>query len=1176
MSTKNPPRAINFFKEIVEFLHGILAPIAKTYGDPLAREQFERSLGFSSDTNIPGSTMPSGSVMESYIKNQNESKDTILLAQALAEAAQIMDVLQVFIRTATAPYYGIVTNDVSFNDQQKLALSELLTIIINIFTLDYFRLRYPVAHNWFLMAGIVDEMSQRAGGSGFIGDVICDYFSNLKSGFSRENDEGIRTLIEALGLSINILKKWKFDKAQLFFSSGFETHSTSTTKHADIASRGIISIGWFFQKDEAINGNLYLTLGLIPKSRGGKGYFAKINSPGVFEKKFSDQFTLRVEAEGDLDFYSISNHDLDINFGQSNRASIIFKGKFEATDFIAINSPRISLGFDEHHSVELRINREEIGVIAKTEINIKLGKGDAKFFPFSLMPVTQLDKTIPAYFGWTTKRGFFISDSGTAGSNNGQSDDQDNNEEDSKPNLFFFNVPIRAKIGGLNFLNLHIGVGRDEETTIIESSLDFTIVIGSAFKLTVTRLGARAYITPVDDFKGFLGRDIDLDFKTPTGIGMNIDLGFVKGGGFLSYDEEKAEYFGALELELDLKCLSFTIKAFGLIQTELPGGDEGEYSLFVVVSSEFESIPLVLGLTLEGIGGLFGHNRTVDIELVQSEMRSPGLKNILFLEDPIVNINRIVTDSGRYFPIAPDKSLFGLSMIIGYGKPTLLTLKLAIIFAKPDKNILIPGYLELDLPKKSKILHIEVNFLAIIDRQEGYFFFRADMVNSKIASFKLTGSLVFATDFGSNNGLFVLSVGGFHPSYKDQPEIPSLPNAFTGLDRLRLSFWDEGENHLYCEAYLAFTSNSIHYGVHAFLHVEGPMGFNIDGHYGYDVLVERDEDENIKIEASIEARIDFRHGEDVLAGVSLNATYTGPTPHKLEGKAKLRICWFLTVSIPFCWTCGDPAQEVSERRTDLLDLLLEQLEDIRNWRSEIPDFQHLHVSLRKDPNRLGNEILIQPLGALIFSQRTLPLNLEIQKVGLLKPNVVRAVEIGNISCNGTDFTDLKPTQELFAAGDFIELSDEEKLIRPSFERMTSGVRIGDTAISEYPEPFINAKDLEYELAYIVPDLPAKKAGTQILLKDQFLIHSRNASVSKSAMSWQSGGESQNSPNPVKVKRPRFVIGRTEDLRAHKGTNDQEFAAASQGEAEHIIRNILREQPELEGNIQIVKKHELIN
>ena len=70
-------------------------------------------------------------------------------------------------------------------------------------------------------------------------------------------------------------------------------------------------------------------------------------------------------------------------------------------------------------------------------------------------------------------------------------------------------------------------------------------------------------------------------FATPTGIGAEIDVAIVKGGGFLRVRTD-TQIAGALELSLTLGSLELSIQAFGVIQQI-----NGEVAFIVVMSVKF-------------------------------------------------------------------------------------------------------------------------------------------------------------------------------------------------------------------------------------------------------------------------------------------------------------------------------------------------------------------------------------------------------------------------------------------------------------------------------------------------------------------------------------------------------------------------------------------------------------
>jgi hypothetical protein len=258
------------------------------------------------------------------------------------------------------------------------------------------------------------------------------------------------------------------------------------------------------------------------------------------------------------------------------------------------------------------------------------------------------------------------------------------------------------------------------------------------------------------------------------------------------------------------------------------------------------------------------------------------------------------------------------------------------------------------------------------------------------------------------------------------------------------------------------------------------------------------------------------------------------------------------------------------------ELIAAQLSDDRNWRAEIPDFHQLHVTLRAQPGVGSNEIIVQPLGAILFNQRAIPLNHEIQRVGSKKARVTKKISINSISSGDTNFTSLPPTSELFAPGQFVDLTEDEKLARPSFERMDGGVKIGDTGISKFPVPFIKAKKAAYELTYIVPDVPSpKKKEGSILNGEAFQRLSRNAAASRNVNAWQSGIGLRTAPKKIVLQQPSFVIAGTGDIKAFVSDSQGSYIAKSQSEAEQIKKQLLREKPALQGQLQVVANYELM-
>src|SRR4029077_2772120 len=135
---------------------------------------------------------------------------------------------------------------------------------------------------------------------------------------------------------------------------------------------------------------------------------------------------------------------------------------------------------------------------------------------------------------------------------------------------------------------------------------------------SVSRLGALATISFPKGGGNAGVAQIDVSFKPPNGVGLSVDAGIVKGGGFLYIDTERGQYAGALELTF---AGFLSLKAIGIITTRMPDGSPG-FSLLILVTAEFGTgLQLGWGFTLLGVGGLLGLNRTMRLDALAEGVR---------------------------------------------------------------------------------------------------------------------------------------------------------------------------------------------------------------------------------------------------------------------------------------------------------------------------------------------------------------------------------------------------------------------------------------------------------------------------------------------------------------------------------------------------------------------------
>jgi hypothetical protein len=145
---------------------------------------------------------------------------------------------------------------------------------------------------------------------------------------------------------------------------------------------------------------------------------------------------------------------------------------------------------------------------------------------------------------------------------------------------------------------------------------------------------------------------------------------------------------------------------------------------------------------------------------------------------------------------------------------------------------------------------------------------------------------------------------------------------------------------------------------------------------------------------------------------------------------------------PLTWGEGDnpPADAVSP-----VQLVVAALQKPGSWRSAPPDQGDRVAHLT--PVDHGGGILVHPLGAFEVRQHAVPLETTIDRVGRHPVSEPR-VNLGEPTIDGQAVSAISYATDLFAPGQFLDLTDDEKLSRPAFERFPSGMRLtgitGDT------------------------------------------------------------------------------------------------------------------------------------
>ncbi len=382
----------------------------------------------------------------------------------------------------------------------------------------------------------------------------------------------------------------------------------------------------------------------------------------------------------------------------------------------------------------------EFGV-QKGHLVISLGGADG--FLSTLLPADGLAFDFSLGIGWSQTLGVYVQ--GSAG--------------------IEINIPLHLDIGPVSLEYLYLRFSIEAGGALgLEASVGAKGALGP-LAASIERVGLKATATFPPNGGNLGPANIDLAFKPPNGVGLVLDAGIVKGGGYLYIDTEHGEYAGAIEL---MVADFLGLHAVGLINTKMPDGSKG-FSLLVIITADFGSgIQLGFGFTLISVGGLIGLNRTMLLQPLMDGVRTGAIESIMFPKDVVANAQKIISDLKAIFPPQQDTFLIGPMAKLGWGTPTLISLSLGVIIEIPG-NIALVGILKIALPADDiALLVLQVNFAGALEFDKKRFYFFASLFDSRILFITIEGELGVLFAFGDNAD-FVLSVGGFHPRFNPPP-----------------------------------------------------------------------------------------------------------------------------------------------------------------------------------------------------------------------------------------------------------------------------------------------------------------------------------------------------------------------------------------------------------------------
>jgi hypothetical protein len=836
--------------------------------------------------------------------------------------------------------------------------------------------------------------------------------------------------------------------------------------------KGLLTLSYPIEDENTgLSAEAGLTVGLIPVTEQGPGLFG-IPFGNIGFTKDLDQWRISSTLSGQADGFEITGDGVDL-YGNGASSFKVDLGLSRIEDqplrFGSATGTRLEinkLGFAA--GLYLESGEREIfikTILEQCKLVISPGEGDG--FLQNILASNPIEATFGITIGVNNLNGLFF-------------------EGGSGLEIL---IPLHLQLGPFEVTNILAVIKFDgpdiplELSTTIKASLGPLVVV-------VENIGLKIISSLPEDGTGNLG-PVNLTFgiKPPNGVGLSLDTGVIIGGGYLYIDTEKGSYAGALQLSIN-NFLSLT--AIGLIETKMPDGSDG-FSLLIIVTAEFSpAFQLGYGFTLNGVGGLLGLNREVLLDPLRDGVRTGAINGIMFPTDVIANAPAIISDMQAIFPVKEGYFLIGPMAKIGWGTPTLISLSLGVIIQLPDPKIAILGVLKIVLPtEEAAVLKLQVNFLGTIDPSNQLITFDASLFDSNILKlFTLTGDMSVRLRWGDKPD-FILSAGGFHPEYEPTMSMPSL-------QRIGIKILDLEQARIQVLTYFALTSNTVQFGARADCYF-GLDGFSVYGYIGFDAMMQFSPFCFQALAAS-GFTLDTALGD---ASIRISARLKGPTPWYVKATGSIEVFGFeFEAEYEKEW---GKSQKEELPKIALKPLLLDEFEKKEVWGAALSEGSNQLVSVSNPEitDTTTEPYIIYPNSDLIISQKLVPFKMKLEKLGNQMISDIHEVQISalNISGAGSVLSDISDT---FAIGQYLELSDEEKISKPSFEPMKCGVKARwDSEGNSFKMGSTVRRSQEYEQIWIDKE---KKKGLASFKTQKFseLLRGSAASKSKLSQKYRSG------------------------------------------------------------------------
>jgi hypothetical protein len=630
---------------------------------------------------------------------------------------------------------------------------------------------------------------------------------------------------------------------------------------------------------------------------------------------------------------------------------------------------------------------------------------------------------------------------------------------------------------------------------------------------------------------------LDLGFVPPSGAGLRVLGSVVSGGGFLELDRARGRYAGMLQISVGGVALS----ASGVIDTkDREGGTlpAPGYSIVIAMSATFPAVQLGLGFTLRGIGGVIGIHRDSDYDALRAGLTTGSLDSVMF-PPPGTLPDRAIRDIETLFPVTPGRHVVGPMVLLGWGTPPIADIEVGVLllFGGPFRVHLL-GQLTIRLPAGgadvAPVLLLKLDVVGELDPAGGSLSLDASLRDSSIAGYALTGDMAARVRW-NDDPTFAIAFGGFHPDY-------AVEASFPALRRLALTISRGSGLRIVAESYLAVTSNTVQFGGRAELQAT-KSGFRVNGWVEFHALFALSPFSFI-VAVGFDVSLQFKGR--TFASIGLTFELSGPTPWRAKGQLKIKIL-LVTFRPDFNVSWGLQTALTSPPRPVWPELEA-ALSDAGNWASVLPPASSRDIIVA--PLSEADMLRVHPHGSIEIRQSVVPFGIELRRFGVAPPAGDNLFSLPVLSLGGATAPSTSSVDEPFAPAQFLELTEDERLSRPSFERMPAGIRTGASGTVDDAEAR-RALTVDHETDLVQPDTvrrPPDRHGIIVGLPENSRID-RMSMASRTRATTEAGSQfrHRNRAPAVTFRPERFAIMETATATAGERT------AGSATEAHQAIR-----------------------